>query len=442
MRRYAYRLLICIALPLAVALLAWRGLRDRGYWRGFAQRFGFGPTVAGGALWVHAVSVGEVQTAAALVRALRTEYPDLPLVLTTVTPTGAARARALFADGIDVRFLPFDTTGSVRRFLTRVRPRVAIVIEKEVWPTLFHECGRQSIPLVLASAALAPRALARYRLLAPLFGATLAEGTVVAAQTAGDAERFRAIGAPAAATHVIGNLKFDLSMPATEVAAEASLRTRYGWQQRLVLVGGSTYQAEEEALLQVQRQLRGEGIELALLLAPRHPPRFAEVAARLQATGAPFARRSQPTAAAQAVPVDVLLLDSIGELPQAYAVADIAFVGGSLVPDIGGHNLLEPAALGVATLTGPHGYNAPDIAKDLQAAGGLGIVTDADTLCAEVRRLVLDAALRQRRGAAARDYVQRCRGALPRLLTLLRPLIRPASGSMPTQALPPTPASR
>jgi 3-deoxy-D-manno-octulosonic-acid transferase len=427
-KRLLYRGFVCLALPFALALIGWRGLRDRGYWRGLDERFGFGARSSVGSIWVHAVSVGEVQAAAALVQALREAHPGIPLALTTTTATGAARARVLFGTDVQVRFLPFDTTGSVRRFFDRVRPLVAIVVEKEVWPNLYHECGVRRVPLVLASAALAPHALERYRRLVSLFAETLARGMIIAAQTEADAARFRAIGANPAATHVIGNLKFDLAPPADAVAAGEALRARHGWQQRCVLVGGSTYEEEEEALLQTQRSLRAEGIDLALVLAPRHPPRFDAVADRLRAAGVNFLRQSTLQQSTQAAPApDVLLLDSIGELPIAYAAADIAFVGGSLVAGVGGHNLLEPAALGVATLTGPYGYNAPDIVAALRNAGALGVVAGADSLTAEVRRLAGDAAERTRRGEGGRRYVAANRGTLQRLLMLLQPIILTAA---------------
>jgi 3-deoxy-D-manno-octulosonic-acid transferase len=427
-KRLLYRGFVCLALPFALALIGWRGLRDRGYWRGLDERFGFGARSSVGSIWVHAVSVGEVQAAAALVQALREAHPGIPLALTTTTVTGAARARVLFGTDVQVRFLPFDTTGSVRRFFDRVRPLVAIVVEKEVWPNLYHECGVRRVPLVLASAALAPHALERYRRLVSLFAETLARGMIIAAQTEADAARFRAIGANPAATHVIGNLKFDLAPPADAVAAGEALRARHGWQQRCVLVGGSTYEEEEEALLQTQRSLRAEGIDLALVLAPRHPPRFDAVADRLRAAGVNFLRQSTLQQSTQAAPApDVLLLDSIGELPIAYAAADIAFVGGSLVAGVGGHNLLEPAALGVATLTGPYGYNAPDIVAALRNAGALGVVAGADSLTAEVRRLAGDAAERTRRGEGGRRYVAANRGTLQRLLMLLQPIILTAA---------------
>jgi len=420
MTRSLYRALVWMLLPAAVITLLWRGWRDRGYWHDFGQRFGFGATLARDSIWVHAVSVGEVQAAAAMVRVLRERHPQLPLVLTVTTATGAARARALFGGAIDVRFLPFDTTGSVRRFLDRVRPRIAIIVEKELWPNLLHECDVRGVPVVLASAVLSARSLSRYRRLGVFFRGALGQSVFVAAQTAADAARFGELGASAARIHVIGNLKFDLAVPAGIAEAGAALRARLGWQQRFVLVAGSTYALEEAALLEAQRRLRAAGRDLALVLAPRHPPRFAVVADELRAKQVSFSMRSTLAAPTG---VDVLLLDTLGELLAAYAMADLAFVGGSLVEHIGGHNLIEPAALAVPTITGPHGYNAVDIVAALRAAGALTIVDDTDSLVRAVADLEGDCDERRRRGELGQRFVVDNRGALTRLLALLEPLI-------------------
>lgn len=424
MLRALYRGVVYLLVPIACAVLAFRGLRDRSYWRNFGERFGFGTRIGAPSIWVHAVSVGEVQAAAALLQALRERHPDIPLTLTTVTPTGAARARALFGETIDVRFLPYDTTGSVRRFFDRVQPLLAIIIEKELWPNLYHECGERAVPLVLASAAVSPRSLGRYRRLARLFADTLSNGIVIAAQTEVDAARFRAIGANPRRTHVVGNLKFDLALAPDLRAAGETLRQRYGLGARLVLVAGSTYEAEEIALLEVQARLQAENIDLVLVLAPRHPPRFESVAARLKSVGRVTARRSSAEGASR--PIDVLLLDTLGELMQAYAAADLAFVGGSLVTGVGGHNLIEPAALAVPTLTGPHGFNAVDIANALLEERALTMVGDVDELQREVRRLALDPRERHRRGELGQRFVERNRGTLERLLKLLEPIIADA----------------
>jgi 3-deoxy-D-manno-octulosonic-acid transferase len=207
--RFLYVVIAYLLAPFVAGTLALRGFRDNGHWDGFSQRFGLGTALDRNSIWVHAVSVGEVQAAAPLVEALLARFPDIPLVLTTVTPTGRARAQALFKGRVDVRYVPIDLPGSVRRFFTRVRPRLAVILETEIWPNLYHRCGRLGVPLVLASARISPRSVNRYRLLVRLFRETLSHGIFIAAQSAEDAERFRSIGASADRTHVIGNIKFD-----------------------------------------------------------------------------------------------------------------------------------------------------------------------------------------------------------------------------------------
>ena len=418
--RFLYLAVAYLLAPLVCGTMLLRGIRDRSQWENFSQRFGFGPRSSRPAIWVHAVSVGEVQAAASLVLALRRRYPDVPLVVTTVTPTGAQRARALFGDAVQVRYIPYDLPGSVRRFFNRVRPRVAVILETELWPNLYHFCGQRKVPLVLASARISPRSVGRYRLLASLFRETLSHGIVIAAQGEGDAERFRSIGANPARTHVTGNIKFDLALPDDIRAQGAALRERYAPGERLVWVAGSTHDGEEAAMILVQRRLRAAGLDVLLVLVPRHPGRFQDVAALLRQAGVPFVRRStdEPVRA----DTEVLLVDTLGELVAFYAAADLAFVGGSLVP-VGGHNLLEPAALALATLSGPEVFNAQDIAGLLVDEGAVELVADADALGEAVLRLLSDPAERRRRGEAGLRVVERNRGALGRLLALLRPVI-------------------
>ena len=418
--RFLYLTVAYLLAPLVCGTMLLRGIRDRSQWENFSQRFGFGPRSSRPPIWVHAVSVGEVQAAASLVLALRRRYPDVPLVVTTVTPTGAQRARALFGDAVQVRYIPYDLPGSVRRFFNRVRPRVAVILETELWPNLYHFCGQRNVPLVLASARISPRSVGRYRLLASLFRETLSHGIVIAAQGEGDAERFRSIGANPARTHVTGNIKFDLALPDDIRAQGAALRERYAPGERLVWVAGSTHDGEEAAMILVHRRLRAAGLDVLLVLVPRHPGRFQDVAALLRQAGVPFVRRStdEPVRA----DTEVLLVDTLGELVAFYAAADLAFVGGSLVP-VGGHNLLEPAALALATLSGPQVFNAQDIAGLLVDEGAVELVADADALGEAVLRLLSDPAERRRRGEAGLRVVERNRGALDRLLDLLRPVI-------------------
>jgi 3-deoxy-D-manno-octulosonic-acid transferase len=423
--RFLYVLIAYLLAPLVIGVMLWRGLHDRSYWRNFGERFGFGrPPFTGGSLWVHAVSVGEVQAATALVRALRERYPSVPLVLTTVTPTGAERARAQFGTDVWVRYVPYDLPGSVSRFFDSVQPRMAIILETELWPNLYNECGRRRVPLVLASARISPRSATRYRRLAGLFRETLSHGIVIAAQSEADAERFRSIGANPLRTHVTGNIKFDFSLPDDIVAVGVALRARHA-PQRPMWVGGSTHAGEEEILVEVQSRLGAMAqpagtAKPLLVLVPRHPQRFDEVAALLERRRLSYVRRSSGQACDAST--DVLLVDTLGELLQFYAGADVAFVAGSLVP-IGGHNLLEPAALGIPALTGPHNYNAQEIADMLIETGAVQVVHDAGELGEALRLLLADPVERARRGALAREAVDRNRGALARLLALIDPIL-------------------
>ena len=420
--RYLYSLLTYIAAPLFSVVLLFRGLGDRTYWHNFRERFGFGATLAAPCIWVHAVSVGEVQASAALVNTLRERYPDIPIVVTTFTPTGAGRARALFKDRAQVRYLPFDLPGAVRRFFKRIQPRIAVILETELWPNLYYQCGRRRVPLVLASARLSARSVDRYRRLGALFRETLAQGVVIAAQGEADANRFRALGSDPGNTHVTGNLKFDFSVPADITERGRALRAYYAGS-RPVWVAGSTHGGgEEEALIEAQKLVRARQPGALLVMAPRHPNRFGEVAAQLVSRGVRFVRRSQVPAAGAIGEAEILLLDSLGELLDFYAAGDVAFVGGSLVP-IGGHNLLEPAALGLPILTGPNTSNSADVARLLIERGAAEVVKNPQELADRVAALLADPAARARMGVQGRAVVDANKGALQKLLGLVVPLI-------------------
>ena len=427
--------------PLFCGALAWRGFKERGYWHGFGERFGFGVHCAG-SLWVHAASVGEVQAAAGLARALAQRMPGAALVVTTTTPAGAARAHALLGTatptGGTVRFLPLDLPGAVRRFLDRAKPRFGIIMETELWPNLFEECRRRGVPLVIASARLSERSARRYRLLRSLVEPALAGCALIAAQSESDAERFLRLGAPAAAVRVIGNIKFDFEVPPETTERGRQLRERYA-PGRPMWVAGSTHQGEEQAALEAHETVQRTHPDTLLVLAPRHAPRFAEVGAWLEQRGVPFARRSAcgggdatrhaPRGHAGAADggdvrrSQILLLDTLGELLDFYAAADAVFVGGSLVP-VGGHNLLEPAALGRPILTGPHTFNAAEIARLLIGRDAAHVVRDARELGASLTELLASAPARESMGARACAIVEENRGALERLFALIEPLLQ------------------
>ncbi len=415
--RLLYTVLAYLAAPLAFMSVLWRSRSDPAYRSGWGERFGWGARLNGeGCIWVHAVSMGEVAASSALVRALRERHPQWPLVVTTATPTGARRARELFAAaGADVRFGPYDLPGAVRRFFVRVRPRVAIFMETELWPNLYRECGRRGVPIIIASARLSPRSWPRYRRLRALTRPMLRAGVTVAAQTAEDAQRFEFLGAPAAQVHIAGNLKFDVSVDGKARARGAELRSRE-LGGRAVWTAGSTHAGEEEVLLDAHALIRAAVPDALLVLAPRHPNRFDAVAAGLARRGVRFVRRSagEPCGG----DMEVLLLDTLGELPAFYAAADAAFVGGSLIP-VGGHNLLEPAALGVPIVTGTHHANSPEVARLMFDSRGAVCVADAAQLAAAVSGWLAEPGESARAGAIGRGVVVANRGALQRVLALV-----------------------
>jgi 3-deoxy-D-manno-octulosonic-acid transferase len=423
--RSVYSLLMILAAPVAFIVVLLRGLKDRAYWTAPAERFGFGRRTSEPSIWLHAVSLGEVSAAAPLVSALRARYPDMPCVLSTATPTGRERAQRLFGAEVDVRYLAYDTPGSVRRFLTRVNPRIAIILETELWPNLLRECRRRAVPVVLASARLTARSVARYRRAGKLFADAVAALTV-AAQTAEDVGRFIAIGADPARASAVGNVKFDIELGERVLQAGRALRSEY-LGARPVWAAGSTHAGEEEVLLAAHAQVRKTIPAALLVLVPRHPQRFESVAALLARRGVAFDRRS--SAAPVRAEADTLLVDAMGELTAFYAAADVAFVGGSLIP-VGGHNLLEPAALGVPVIAGPYTANSPEIARELISRGGAIEVADAAMLASALTRFLVDSSLRQRCGALGREFVEAHRGTVTRLMGLIDPLL----GSAPLKA--------
>lgn len=421
MLRLIYNALICIAAPLAFGWTAWRGIRDPLYRDRLPERFGYsGLRLEGGAIWVHAVSVGEVQAAAALIRALRQRYPARPLLVTTATPTGAQRVRALFGDAVHHSYLPYDLTGAVRRFLDRVQPAIAVVMETEVWPNLYRECGRRRLPIVLASARLSEKSVRRFRRIAGLFRDALSQDIAIAAQTQADADRFVGVGASRAGTHVTGNIKFDLEVP-DEVRATGEALRAAQFPDRFVWVAGSTHEIEEDILLQAHRAVRQLRPDALLILVPRHPNRFERVRQWLSSQNVSYATRSRGDAVT--ADTSLLFVDTLGELLMFYAACDVAFVGGSFVP-VGGHNLLEPAALARPVLTGPNNFNAPDIARLLFESDAAVEVSSGAALAAVLLELIADPQRRSRMGEAARAILEANRGAVERVVSLIEPLLR------------------
>jgi 3-deoxy-D-manno-octulosonic-acid transferase len=416
---YLYNILVYLAAPFAVLVQLWRSLRDPSYRDRLGERFGLGQAIPGDIIWIHAVSVGEVQAAQPLIAQLQARHPRYGILITTVTPTGAARARLLFGDRVHLRYVPLDLPGSVKRFFDRVQPKLAMILETELWPNLYDECGKRGIPLVLASARISPRSVGKYRRLVSLFRKTLSHGIVIAAQSEPDAERFHSIGATPERTHVTGNIKFDFQPPEGIETKGRRWREKHA-PGRPIWVAGSTHEGEEPVILDAHRRVLEQFPDALLVLVPRHPQRFESVRDLLAKRHERAADRSSKAAISPAT--SVLLGDTMGELMTFYAAADVAFVAGSLVP-IGGHNLLEPASVGRPVLTGPHNFNGEEIAQLLMDAGAAFIVTDTEQIAHAVKGLLANRDLRAVMGAAGRSVLDANRGALDRLLMLVDPLL-------------------
>ncbi|CAN7249831.1 lipid IV(A) 3-deoxy-D-manno-octulosonic acid transferase [Trinickia sp. LjRoot230] len=433
MLRAIYRALWWIVAPLAVIRLFVRSRRERGYREHIVERFGRAPGRSPDDLaplvWVHAVSVGETRAAEPLIEALMRARPDARILLTHMTPSGRATGEQLFGDRLARCYLPYDMPHAVRRFLHAWRPALGVVMETEVWPTLLDECRQADVPLVLANARMSARSYRR----AARFGTATREVfggfTRVLAQSPADAERLTALGARQVT--VLGNLKFDMTAPPELAARGRAWRAAIG--SRPVWVAASTREGEEALVLDAFSAQATKGA--LLILVPRHPQRFDEVAALVVRRGLSVERRSvwggEPLAAAAAAQVAqaplsadvaVLLGDSMGELGAYYAASDVAFIGGSLLP-LGGQNLIEACAVGVPVLIGPHVFNFAQATADAVAAGAALQVSDPAHLARELNGLFADRARRVAMGAAASAFAARHRGTTERSVEVLMALL-------------------
>lgn len=413
--RGLYSAVLYVLVPVTVYHLIWRGFRQAEYFQRWSERYASyaGPARAC-TLWVHAVSVGEVNAAAPLVDALLARHPARRVLVTTITPTGSARVRRLWGERVEHVYLPYDLSGAVHRFLDHFRPRVGLIVETELWPNLLFCCRDYGIPLHIVNARLSARSLRGYRVLRPLVSRALRTVRTVAAQSADDGRRFVRLGARREQVVVTGNLKYDIAADPGLAAFARRFRERAG--TRPVWIAASTHPEEEAPVMAIHRRLRARWPDLLLLWAPRHPERFRAVAQQAVDAGLRTATRKLTREPDREDAVFVI--DTLGELTTFYACADVAFVGGSL-QEIGGHNLLEPAAAGTAMVTGPHLHNFTDIARGLERAGAVRIGADADAVGGELESLLADPAAREAMTRAATALLEEGRGAVERTLTVV-----------------------
>jgi len=422
--RAFYTFMWWLALPLVLGRLWWRGRKEPGYRQHWGERLGFyGARAANdepSTIWVHAVSVGETRAAEPLVDALLVKYPQSRIVLTCMTPTGRATGKSLFGKhGARVvqSFLPYDMPLLMARFIRHFEPRVCILMETEVWPNLILQCGRDKVPVVLANARLSERSLRK----ALRFGKAIRDAAqgigLVAAQTEADALRIRTLGA--ANVSVTGSIKFDVVIPPAALATGAQLRQQFG--ARPVFLCASTREGEEGMILDAFQSARAAlPADVLLLIVPRHPQRFDEVATLATERGLSLQRRSalKEPGASVASSTEVVLGDSMGEMFAYYSACDLAFIGGSLQP-LGGQNLIEPAALGKPVIVGEHTFNFAQATEDCLQQGGAVRVANSDALMQQAARLLADGAARADMGEHALTFANTHRGATARTIALL-----------------------
>lgn len=416
-----YRIALYFALPVVMIRLLYRASRNKHYLSKIPQRFGFNlllPKDDGysNGIWIHAVSVGEVNAAVPLVKNLQDSFPDKAITITTMTPTGAERVRKVFADSVQHCYLPYDYPGAIKRFLNVLQPQLAMVMETEIWPNLIHECHSRQIPMIYTNVRLSARSHKGYLRFKKLFAPTLKKVSGFAAQAKADAERLIDIGANADTVEVTGSIKFEMTLPASVTEAAQSVRRELGWE-RPIWVAGSTHEGEEAQVIDAYLKARKQIENLLLVLVPRHPERFSAVFKLATQYGCKTVLRSQSnTKIPQAT--EIYVADTMGDLTLLIAASDVAFIGGSLV-SVGGHNVLEACAAGVAVIFGTYMFNFQEI-SDLVLAKGAGIqVMDSDELCEVVVKWLNDPIIRNQYGSAGRALIEENKGALDKICAMV-----------------------
>ncbi len=425
MPRFLYTLIFYLALPLIVLRLLYRAWKAPAYARRWHERFGFfnKPVSQKKAIWVHTVSVGESIAAAPLVRQLMKAFPEHRMVVTTMTPTGSEQVKNLYGDTVFHVYAPYDLPGAVHRFLNRIQPELAVIMETELWPNTIAACQRRGIPALLTNARLSERSARGYGKAGGLARDMLQQLSAIAAQGEDDARRFINLGFPEQRMQVTGTLKYDLQVSDTLKAEGKELRQQWlsgRSDNSRILIAASTHRGEDEQIIEAFQILRADNPELLLIVVPRHQERFEEVFQLLKKSGLTTKRRSLNE------PVDpkthVMIGDTMGELVRLFATADLAFVGGSLV-EHGGHNPLEPAALGLPVICGPHVFNFADVTATLNDAGALLVVNNSQELAAQVKVLLSDQQAWNAASKAATLVMEQNKGALARQVEIAQSLM-------------------
>lgn len=419
MARILYSIIFAILTPFIVLRLFIRSRKAPDYRKRIFERFAFyQKTFKPNGICLHAVSVGELMAARPLIVKLQQVYPDLPFTITTTTPTASKQVRPIFGDTVQHVYLPYDLNSAVKRFLNAFKPRIFIIMETEIWPNLFYHLSSQKIPFVIANARLAEKSMQGYKKLTWLFTPVLQSVNCIATQSKIDAEHFKQLGVTDKQLFVMGNLKYDVALPQNLV--EKALNTRARFTQQKVWIASSTHAAEEDLILETAQKIKQQLPHTLCIIAPRHPERFNDLAASCIAKGFQIARHSLKQTVEP--DTDILLADTLGELFYFYALADIAVVCGSFAK-IGGHNILEPAILGLPIIVGPQMYHFKSIMMDFLQGNAILQIDDGEKLAPALFDLFNNSESAKQMGERAKTIVAHNQGAVLNILNVLQPFI-------------------
>ncbi len=413
LRRLIYTIFLYLLVPLIVLRLLWRSIKSIQYRKRISERFGFVQDISGyNPIWIHTVSVGEFLAAVPLIKKMMRQYPGHKILVTTTTPTGSERVKAVFADHIKHYYLPYDLPCAVDRFLHKTKPSLALIMETEIWPNLFAAVNRKGIPLFIANARLSEKSMRGYQRVAGLVNEALANVKHICARDVNDSERFMQLIDDAGKVSATGNIKFDINIDAAQIEVGREFKNKFLGKDRKVLVAASTHSGEDEKVLDAFNQLLKKYPDLLLLLVPRHPERFVEVAELCEGEGFSVVTRSSGLSATEA---PIFIGDSMGEMLLYFVAADVAFIGGSLVP-VGGHNMLEAIAVGVPVISGRYVHNFQDVADNMVKREAGFLVNNERELAAKVVELLSSEQLVQQTSENGKRFLEDNRGAIDAII--------------------------
>jgi len=414
--RYFYSSLFYLAIPFILLRLLWRSIKAPSYRHRWRERFAlYNKRYPKDIIWFHAVSVGESEALFPLVRQIQKQHPNLNVLITTTTPTGSARVKAVMQDAVIHVYLPYDIPDAIYRFMRCFKPKLAVIMETEIWPNLFLACGKRGIPLYIINARLSENSARGYKKIPMLVRSALAQVSLIAAQTEDDAKRFISIGADSAKVKTLGNIKFDIKVSQETIEQGIQIKVDL-FSGRFVWLIASTHKDEESIFLGLYLELKKTIPELLLVIVPRHPERFSEVRKLCEQQQLIVVLRTTKTRVS--AETDVYLADTLGELKMLYATADVAFVGGSMVPN-GGHNILEAAAVGVPIMFGPYMSNFKDIARGVLAANAAIQCQDKEALILKLLMLYHQPWSRATLAENAKAFVIQNQGATDKICKTL-----------------------